>query len=85
MTALIGRENEFRAIEDHVKGWLGEGNSECLFVNGVPGTGKTATVSQVVKKLQEQNNPPPTKGKTTKRKTKDAVREYSTELTEQYF
>lgn len=59
MTALIGREDEFRAIEDCVQRWINEGDAACIFVNGVPGTGKTATVTEVVKKLQSQYNQTP--------------------------
>jgi Cdc6-like AAA superfamily ATPase len=31
----------------------------CLYVSGVPGTGKTATVREVVRQLQEQEDTPP--------------------------
>lgn len=74
MAELIGREQEFRDIEDHVRKWLDEGSATCLFVNGVPGTGKTATVSEVVKKLQEQHKPAPkVRGKPSKRKAGSSV------------
>jgi origin recognition complex subunit 1 len=52
MTALIGREQQFDDIAHYLQKWLDEEESLCLFVNGVPGTGKTATVNEVVKKMQ---------------------------------
>jgi len=70
MSALIGREEEFRKIEAYVQEWLNESNAMCLFVNGVPGTGKTVTVDEVVKKFLPANTveAPKTKGRPAKRK-----------------
>lgn len=76
MSALIGREEEFRTIEDYVRKWIDESEAMCLFVNGVPGTGKTATVDVVLKKLLPEisGEVAKTKGKPTKRKLDKSVR-----------
>ena len=64
------REAEMEQIEDFVQGCISGGNSSrakqqqgrCLYISGVPGTGKTATVLQVMrqfkKKAERQEVPP---------------------------
>lgn len=75
MSALIGREEEFGKIEDYVRNWLDESNAMCLFVNGVPGTGKTVTVDEVVKKFLSTSTveATKTKGRPAKRKLDKSV------------
>lgn len=77
MTALTGREEEFKTIEDCVQRWISEDASMCLFVNGVPGTGKTATVSAVVNKFHHTS---PAKSKGRKRKVDSSVSDLSIKL-----
>ena len=58
-TSLPCRENEHQEIESFVKEVLTGGNSgrgKCLYVSGIPGTGKTATVLQVMRTLREAAN-----------------------------
>ncbi|CAG0897067.1 unnamed protein product [Cyprideis torosa] len=53
------RENEFEQILSFVEGHLQAGTGGCMYICGVPGTGKTATVKEVVKYLhQESSNLP---------------------------
>jgi len=57
-TVLVCREDERRAIEDFVVDVLGQdsrGGSRCLYISGVPGTGKTATVRGVLSSLLERS------------------------------
>ncbi|KAH8922934.1 P-loop containing nucleoside triphosphate hydrolase protein, partial [Atractiella rhizophila] len=48
------RDEEFVQIESFLEDAIDEGTGGCLYVAGVPGTGKTATVLSVVKVLQER-------------------------------
>ena len=50
------REVEFYTICDFVKGQLSTGNGGCMFVSGVPGTGKTATIRAVARTLQAERD-----------------------------
>ena len=51
--ALPCREEEFAEVYSYVEGKLREGGGGCYYISGVPGTGKTATVMEVVRSLQE--------------------------------
>lgn len=42
------REDEFAEIYGHLYNAIEERNSMCLYISGVPGTGKTATVHEVI-------------------------------------
>ncbi len=50
-SSLPCREREFGQIMEKVENAVDEGTGQCLYVSGVPGTGKTATVRQVVRTL----------------------------------
>lgn len=52
--SLPCREDEFGAIYDQVESAIQEGESSLIYVSGTPGTGKTATVREVVKTLQQR-------------------------------
>ncbi|CAK5079752.1 unnamed protein product [Meloidogyne enterolobii] len=49
---LIGREKEFELIESLISTALKDKSSLCVYISGPPGTGKTATVKEVVNHLQ---------------------------------
>ncbi|KAJ1677273.1 Origin recognition complex, subunit 1, partial [Spiromyces aspiralis] len=58
------REDEFAEILMYLQSALDEGGSLCLYISGVPGAGKTATVREVIRTLQEsadQGDVPPFK------------------------
>lgn len=50
--SLPCRENEFQEIFAFVEGKIRSGGGGCMYVSGVPGTGKTATVQEVMRSLQ---------------------------------
>ncbi|KAI9352605.1 P-loop containing nucleoside triphosphate hydrolase protein, partial [Obelidium mucronatum] len=52
--ALPCREDQFEDIYSYLASAVEKGGGECLYISGVPGTGKTATVRQVIKTLQDQ-------------------------------
>ncbi|XP_067941586.1 origin recognition complex subunit 1-like [Watersipora subatra] len=54
--SLPCREEEFANILGYVEGKLESGTGGCLYISGVPGTGKTATVLEVVRHLQQQSD-----------------------------
>lgn len=47
------RDNEFREVYNFVEGKLRSGGGGCMYVSGVPGTGKTATVQDVMNCLRQ--------------------------------
>ncbi|KND04967.1 origin recognition complex subunit 1 [Spizellomyces punctatus DAOM BR117] len=51
--ALPCRETEFAEIYGHVESAINEGTGCCVYISGVPGTGKTATVHRVMRALSE--------------------------------
>ncbi|XP_051027399.1 origin recognition complex subunit 1 [Acomys russatus] len=60
--SLPCREQEFQDIYSFVESKLLDGTGGCMYVSGVPGTGKTATVHEVIRCLQQAaqtNDVPP--------------------------
>uniref|UniRef100_A0A087XFW6 Origin recognition complex subunit 1 n=1 Tax=Poecilia formosa TaxID=48698 RepID=A0A087XFW6_POEFO len=60
--SLPCREQEFQDIYSFVESKVLDGTGGCMYVSGVPGTGKTATVQEVMRCLQhaaEQDEIPP--------------------------
>ncbi|KAJ3277189.1 Origin recognition complex, subunit 1 [Terramyces sp. JEL0728] len=47
------RENEFDELYTHVISAIEDCSGSCIYISGVPGTGKTATVKAVIRSLQE--------------------------------
>lgn len=52
---LLGREQEFKRIETLLETSLNTGKGTCIYISGVPGTGKTASVRRVVKHLEQSS------------------------------
>ncbi|KDN43768.1 P-loop containing nucleoside triphosphate hydrolase protein, partial [Tilletiaria anomala UBC 951] len=48
------REKEFGEVLEKVENAIDESTGQCLYVSGVPGTGKTATCRQVVRTLMKK-------------------------------
>lgn len=53
--SLPCRESEYKNIYTFVRDKIVDGLGGCIYIAGVPGTGKTATVTQVVKALQHES------------------------------
>ncbi|NXF32120.1 ORC1 protein, partial [Nyctibius bracteatus] len=51
--SLPCREEEFQDIYNFVESKLIDGTGGCMYISGVPGTGKTATVHEVIRGLQQ--------------------------------
>ncbi|NWH87739.1 ORC1 protein, partial [Aegithalos caudatus] len=51
--SLPCREEEFQDIYNFVESKLIDGTGGCMYISGVPGTGKTATVHEVMRCLQQ--------------------------------
>ncbi|NXQ27943.1 ORC1 protein, partial [Alaudala cheleensis] len=51
--SLPCREEEFQDIYNFVESKLIDGTGGCMYISGVPGTGKTATVHEVLRCLQQ--------------------------------
>ena len=49
--ALPCRTNEFTTVYNHLEAAITSGTGACIYISGVPGTGKTATVREVVSQL----------------------------------
>ncbi|KAJ8684152.1 hypothetical protein QAD02_019944 [Eretmocerus hayati] len=52
--SLPCREEQFNEIYKFLHGRLSDGSGGCIYVSGVPGTGKTATVNEVIRCLRKQ-------------------------------
>ncbi|KAF2018658.1 P-loop containing nucleoside triphosphate hydrolase protein [Aaosphaeria arxii CBS 175.79] len=50
-TALPCREEEFSTVYSHLEAAITDGSGSCIYISGTPGTGKTATVREVVAQL----------------------------------
>ncbi|KAA6410967.1 MAG: origin recognition complex subunit 1 [Lasallia pustulata] len=50
-TALPCREQEFAVVYSHLEAAISDGSGSCIYISGTPGTGKTATVREVVSQL----------------------------------
>ncbi|KAH8665847.1 P-loop containing nucleoside triphosphate hydrolase protein [Tricladium varicosporioides] len=50
-TSLPCREDEFGSVYSHLEAAIIEGTGACIYISGTPGTGKTATVREVVAQL----------------------------------
>lgn len=55
-SSLPCREKEFTDIYNFVEGKLEDGTGGCMYISGVPGTGKTATVHEVLRSIQEDED-----------------------------
>ncbi|GAB7338763.1 hypothetical protein MBLNU457_5472t1 [Dothideomycetes sp. NU457] len=51
--ALPCRETEFETVYTHLEAAISAGTGSCIYISGTPGTGKTATVREVVASLNE--------------------------------
>jgi origin recognition complex subunit 1 len=49
--ALPCREEEFSTVYNHLEAAITDGSGSCIYISGTPGTGKTATVREVVAQL----------------------------------
>ncbi|KAI0478662.1 P-loop containing nucleoside triphosphate hydrolase protein [Xylariaceae sp. FL0804] len=50
-TSLPCRESEFSVVYSHLEAAITDGTGACIYISGTPGTGKTATVREVVAAL----------------------------------
>lgn len=50
--SLPCREAEFTEVYSHLSAAIAEGTGSCIYISGTPGTGKTATVREVISQLQ---------------------------------
>ena len=49
--SLPCRQNEFDTVYSHLESAITDGTGACIYISGTPGTGKTATVREVVAQL----------------------------------
>lgn len=49
--SLPCRENEFSEVYSYLSAAISEGTGSCIYISGTPGTGKTATVREVITQL----------------------------------
>ena len=47
------RETEFAVVYSHLEAAITDGSGACIYISGTPGTGKTATVREVVSRLDD--------------------------------
>ena len=52
-TSLPCRSNEFSTVYSHLYSAIVDGSGACIYISGTPGTGKTATVREVVSSLHQ--------------------------------
>lgn len=52
-TSLPCREAEFSLVYSHLEAAITDGAGNCIYISGTPGTGKTATVREVIGRLEE--------------------------------
>lgn len=52
-TSLPCREGEFSLVYSHLEAAITEGTGNCIYISGTPGTGKTATVREVIARLED--------------------------------
>lgn len=50
------RESEFEEVYSHLESAITDGSGACIYISGTPGTGKTATVREVVSQLNAAVN-----------------------------
>lgn len=50
-TSLPCRSAEFETVYTHLSAAIAEGSGTCIYISGTPGTGKTATVREVIAQL----------------------------------
>ncbi len=50
------REGEFAEVYSHLESAITDGSGACIYISGTPGTGKTATVREVVSQLNAAVN-----------------------------
>ncbi|KAL9126174.1 MAG: hypothetical protein Q9217_004736 [Psora testacea] len=50
-TSLPCRQHEFSTVYEHLESAITAGSGACIYISGTPGTGKTATVREVVAQL----------------------------------
>ncbi len=53
---MVGREEERLELGSFTKTAIEEGKGECIYVSGPPGTGKSATVSEIVGEVEESES-----------------------------
>jgi origin recognition complex subunit 1 len=51
--SLPCREGEFSLVYSHLEAAITDGTGNCIYISGTPGTGKTATVREVVSRLED--------------------------------
>ena len=54
--SLPCREGEFAEVYSHLESAITDGSGACIYISGTPGTGKTATVREVVSQLNTAVN-----------------------------
>lgn len=52
-TSLPCREGEFFLVYSHLEAAITDGSGNCIYISGTPGTGKTATVREVISRLED--------------------------------
>ncbi|GKT89904.1 putative origin recognition complex subunit 1 [Colletotrichum tofieldiae] len=52
-TSLPCRESEFSLVYSHLEAAIVDGMGSCIYIAGTPGTGKTATVREVISRLED--------------------------------